>query len=405
MRLNKEEIIKFVKDNNIKSVNLSFCDIYGREKNIVIMPEKLSGAFEHGIACNISEVKNFGEGIYRNVLLHPEYETFSDMPWKEENDRAVRLFCSMTYADGTPFDRRGTKSLLKKAIAAADEEGYEFFFLCELEFYLFKLDENGKPTKEPYDEASLFDIPPEDKCETVRRKICLALEKMGVFPNNTFHEAGPGQNKITFSYTDPLTAGNNITTLKAVIKNEAANCGLYADFSPKPLADKPGNGFHIGISVRANDGNNANTAFALSGMMDKICEMTAFLNPFDKSYKRIGKLGAPIYVSWTSENREQLFCVPETVGKYRLVKLRSSDSTVNPYLAFALLIYASLDGIKKQTEIPPVSNFDFDTADESVVSGYKKLPASFEEARSLAMNSEFIKEYVPDDLIKMYLKL
>ncbi len=405
MRLNKDEIMRFVKDNNVKTIHLSFCDIYGNEKNIEIMPEELRGAFELGIPFNVSEVKNFGEGIYRNLVLHPEYETFSDMPWRETDDRAVRMFCSMTYADGTPFVRRGTKSLLKQALEEADKSGFEFFFSTEIEFYLFKLDENGNPTKEPYDNAGLYDIPPEDKCESLRRRMCLAVEKMDVFPNNTFHEAGPGQNKITFNYNDPLTAGNNVTTLKAIIKNEAANSGLYADFSPKPLADQPGNGFHIGVSVRADDGTDTKTAYALSGMLSHIREMTAFLNPFEESYKRLGKLGAPRYVSWTSENREQLFCVPETVGKYRLAELRSSDSTVNPYLAFALLIFASLDGIKNELELPPVANFDMDTADEATLADYEKLPNSFEEARSIAMNSEFIKQYVPEDIIKMYLKL
>ena len=403
MRLNKEEILKFVKDNNVKSINLSFCDIYGKEKNIVIMPEELRGAFELGVPFNVSEVKNFGEGVYRNLLLHPEYETFSDMPWRQENDRAIRMFCSMTYVDGTPFTSRGTKSLLKKAIEEADKAGYEFFFSTEIEFYLFKRDENGEPTKIPYDKAGMFDIPPRDQCERIRRNVCLALAKMDVFPNNTYHERGPAQNKITFSYNDPLTAGNNITTLKAIVKNEAANNGLYADFSPKPLPDKPGNGFHIGVSIRANDGTDHNVAFAIAGMMEHIGEMTAFLNPFEESYKRLGKLGAPRYVSWTSENREQLFRVPETVGKYRLAELRSADSMVNPFLAFALLIFASLDGIEKQIPLPPIANFDMDTADEATLAGYKKLPNTFEEACQIAQNSEFIKKYLHEDLIKMYL--
>lgn len=405
MRLNRDEIIRFVKEEDIKSIILSFCDVFGKEKNIVIMPEELRTAFEYGIAFNASEVRNFGEGEYRDLLLHPEPETFSIVPWREDDDRAVRMFCAMTYADGTPFTRRGTKSLLKQAIEEADKAGYEFFFSTEIEFYLFKRDEDGNPTKEPYDNAEMFDISPRDKCEPIRRKICLSLAKMDIFPNNTFHERGPAQNKITFGYFDPLTAGNNVTTLKGVIKNEAARNGLYADFEPKPLDGQPGNGFHIGISVRSNDGTDNHTSYAIAGMMAHIREMTAFLNPFDESYKRLGRLGAPRYVSWTSENREQLFRVPEKIGKYRLAELRSSDSMVNPYLALALLIFASLDGIEKQTELPPVANFDMDTADEATLSGYEKLPKTFEEARELAKNSEFIKKHVPEDVIKMYLKL
>ncbi len=404
MRLNKEEILRFVKDNNIKTIHLAFCDIYGKEKNIVIMPEELRAAFDHGVVFNASEIKDFGEGIYRNLLLHPEYETFSDMPWRQDDDRAIRMFCGMTYIDGRPFTNRGTKSLLKEAIDDADKKGYEFFFSTEIEFYLFKRDSEGNPTKEPYDHAGIYDIPPRDKCEDIRRNICLALAKMDVFPNNTYHERGPAQNKITFSYNDPLTAANNVTTLKSIIKNEAANQGLYADFSPKPIADMPGNGFHIGVSVRSTVGGDNNSAYAVAGMLKRVREMTAFLNPKEESYKRLGKAGAPIYVSWTSENREHLIRVPETVGNYKLAEVRSCDSMVNPYLAFALLIYSSLDGITNKMEAPPVSNFDFETADEATLSQYEKLPANFDEASEIASQSEFIKEHLSEDLIKMYLK-
>lgn len=403
MKMNKHEIMQFVKENKIKSIHLSFCDIFGKEKNIVILPEELATAFDTGIAFNASEVKNFGEGIYRDLLLHPETDTFSDMPWRPDNDRAVRMYCSMTYADGKPFVERGTKSGLISAINAAERMGFEFYFATEIEFYLFKTDENGKPTKEPYDEAGLFDIPPEDKCEPLRRNMLLALEEMDVFPNNTFHEEGPGQNKISFGYFDPLTAGNNITTLKAIIKNEAANAGLYADFSPKPLPDKPGNGFHISISVRSNDGSDNEMAYAIAGIMNRMREITAFLNPTRESYERLSVYGAPQYITWSSQNREQLFRIPEIVGKYRKAELRSCDSTVNPFLAFALLILAGLEGIENHMELDPVTNFDLNTADEATLAGFKKLPLTFEEAGECARQSEFVKKYIPEDIINMYL--
>ncbi len=403
MTLNKDEIIRIVKEENIKTVILAFCDIFGREKNITIMPEELSSAFKHGVAFDASEVKDFGEGIYRNLILHPEPETFSDLPWRPENDQAVRMFCNMTYADGAPFERRGTKSLLIKALSEAEKSGYEFYFGTELEFYLFKTDSDGKPTKEPYDDAMLYDIPPEDKCDEIRRKICLTLEEMGARPNNAFHEAGPGQNKITFGYYNPLTAGNHFTTLKTIIKNEAANAGLYADFSPKPLPDMPGNGFHINISVRSNDGGDNHMAYAIAGILKRIREIAAFLNPSEESFKRLSVKGAPKYISWTSENHAHLLKVPEYVGAYRQAELRSPDSTANPYLAFALIIYACLEGINNQYELPPVANFSFRTMPQEVVSQYELFPHSFEEASEIARNSEFVKKYVPEDIINMYL--
>ncbi|MBR7072529.1 MAG: glutamine synthetase [Eubacterium sp.] len=403
MQLTKEDIIRFVKEERVKSIVLAFCDIFGKEKNIVIHPEELKTAFEVGIPFNAAELKNFGEGIFRDLLLHPEPETFSDMPWRDPDDKAIRMYCNMTYADGKPFTEHGTKSLLIQAISEAEAAGYEFYFSTEIEFYLLLLDSFGKPTKEPFDEAGLYDILPDDKSDRIRRKMLRALEQMEIYPNNAFHEEGPGQNKISFGYLDPLTAGNHITTLKAIIKNEAANANLYADFSPKPLRHQPGNGFHVSISVRSNDGSDGDMAYAVAGIINRIRDITAFLNPMRESYERLTRQGAPKYVSWSSENREQLFRVPDVVGSFRKAELRSPDSTANPYLVFALLIFAALEGIRNRTQLDPVCNFDLDSADEATLAGLQMLPQNFEEACEIAKNSDFIKEHISEGLLKMYL--
>lgn len=404
MKLGKEDILQFIKDDNVKSIHLSFCDIFGREKNIIIMPEELKQAFRHGIPCNISQVKHFGEGIYRNVLLHPEPETFSDMPWRPDSDRAVRMYCNMTFADGTPFTQRGTKSLLIQAIKEAEAAGYEFYFSTELEFYLFKLDKDGNPTKEPLDNAGLFDIPPEDRCEDVRRGACLALEQMEIYPNNAYHEGGPGQNKISFPFSDPLTAGNNVTTLKAIVKNEALNRGCFADLSPKPIADKQGNGFHIGISVRSDDGTGASSMeHAIAGILDKALDIAPFVNPGVSSFERIEEASAPKIISWTTENRNHLIRFPEAASTYRTAILRLGDSYTNPYFIFALLIYAGLYGIENKLELPPPANFDLETATPEQLSYYQKIPHNLEDAINYSKNSEFIQKYVPEDIIHMYL--
>jgi glutamine synthetase len=398
-----EEILQYVKDENIKSINLSFCDIFGNEKNVVILPEELKSAFTTGVPFNISDVKNFGEGIYKDVFFHPEPETFANMAWRPDNDRAIRMFCNMTYPDGTPFVERGTKSFLKQAIRDADDAGFEFYFSTAIEFYLLGTDEYGLSTREPYDTATLYDIPPEDKCEPIRRSILLAMEHMDIFPNNAYHEDGPGQNKISFGYLDPLTAGNHITTLKAIIKNEARNAGLFADFSPKPVQYQPGNGFNICISVRSRDGSESQLPYAVAGIMNRIRELTAFLNPMRISYDRLSRHGAPKYVTWTSENREHLFRMTEGEGGYYKAELRSPDSTVNPYLAFALLIYAGLEGLRNLTPLDEVSNIDLEKADMETLAQFKLLPQSFEEACKIARDSDFVKEYVPEDIVKMYL--
>ncbi|MBQ7203135.1 MAG: glutamine synthetase [Eubacterium sp.] len=403
MKRSKEEIIRYVKEEKIKSIRLAFCDIYGREKNIAIAPEELADAFTYGIPINASAIKDFGEGIYCDLLLHPEPETLATVPNKPDNFKTVIMFCRMTYPDGRPFESRGTKSVLMKAIDCAEVEGFEFFFSSEMQFYLMKLDENGKRTNEPLDEASFLDVEPDDKSEAIRREIHLALEGMEIVPSNMFHQLGPGQNQIDFAFSNPLQACNIITKAKTVIKNVASLNGLYADFSPKPFDDQNGNGMHIIMSVRANDGTDNRMSSAVAGVLDKIDEMTAFLNPTEESYKRLGSVRAPKYISWSSENRAQLLRVPEAVGHYHIAELRSADATVNPYLAFALMIFAGLYGIKNNMELPEASNFDFIDVSPEIAAKYKKLPQSIEEARELARNSEFIKEHLPKDLIELYL--
>ena len=404
MKRNKEEVLRAIKEENVKSIRLAFCDIYGREKNISITPEELHEAFNSGVAINAAGVKDFGEGIFCDLFLHPEPTTFSLLPWQPDDDRIARIFCSMTYPDGTPFVSRGTKSILIKAIKAAEDLGYEFYFGSELTYYLFKNDENGKPTKEPLDEAGYLDIEPDDKCESIRRQITQALENMDVTPNGAMHLSGPGQNMITFGLANPLVAGNNIVTAKSVIKLAANRKNLTADFSPKPLDDNRGNGMHIIFAVVANDGNSNAINNAVAGVMEKASEMTAFLNPFSESYKRLGNHGAPKYISWSSENRAQLIRIPETNAHLKSAEFRLADMSANPYLAFALIIYASLYGIKNNLELPEISNFSFTLVGDDVKARYKELPKTHIEANTKAKNSEFIKEHLPEDIINLYLK-
>ena len=403
MKRNKEEVIRAVKEENIQSIRLAFCDVYGREKNISITPEELGEAFSAGVPINAAGVKDFGEDVFCDVYLHPEPTTFSILPWQPEDDKIARMFCSMTYPDGAPFESRGTKSLLIKAIKDAEEMGYEFYFATELTYYLFKNDENGKSTKEPLDEAGYLDIEPEDKCEKIRRQVTHALEFMEVKMNDTFHLSGPGQNMIDFGLANPLVAGNNIVTAKSIIKLAASRNNVTADFSPKPLDNQRGNGFHIIFSVVANDGDSNAINQAAAGVMEKACEMTAFFNPTPESYKRLGCAGAPKYISWSDLNHSQLIRIPETTARLKNAEFRLADSTVNPYLAFALIIYASLYGIKNNLSLPEKSNFSFSLADSEVLAKYKSLPATFSEACFIAKNSDFIKECLHEDIINLYL--
>ncbi len=402
MKYTKEEIMQFVREEDVKFIRLAFCDVFGKQKNISLMPDELSRAFDFGIAIDASAVEGFGGEVYSDLLLHPDPDTLSILPWRPEHGKVVRMFCTVNYPDGRQFEN-DTRSILIKAVEDAKKEGYEFFFGAEMEFYLFKLDENGEPTDIPYDKAGYMDVAIADKGENVRREICLTLEQMGIHPESSHHEEGPGQNEIDFRYSDALSAADNTITFANVVSAIAARNGLYASFSPKPLKDKPGNGLHINISVKSKDGVDRKTSM-IAGVLEHISEMTAFLNPTEKSYERLGSDKAPKYISWSSENRSQLVRIPAAYGEYKRAELRSSDPSANPYLAFALLIYAGLDGIKNNAELPRPANINFYKADEKTLSEYKRLPRTRSEAVKIAGSSRFIADHLPEMMIKTYCK-
>ena len=320
MKYSKEEVLQYVWEEDVKFIRLAFCDVFGRQKNISIMAEELPRAFEYGIAFDASAINGFGDEARSDLFLHPEAETLMLLPWRPEHGKVVRMFSSICYPDGRPFES-DTRSLLAKTVKKSQAEGYRFSFGVEQEFYLFKLDDNGKPTKEPYDEAGYMDIAPDDRGENIRREICLTLEQMGIRPESSHHEQGPGQNEIDFRYSDPLAAADNAMTFQTVVRTVAHRNGLYADFSPKPLENAPGNGFHINISVKADDGSD-NLYYMIAGILEKADQMTAFLNPTDESYKRLGVHKAPAISPGQAKTARSLCESP----------LRSANSTVRRFV-------------------------------------------------------------------------
>jgi len=400
MKYAKDEVIQFAREEDVKFIRLTFCDVFGKQKNIAIMPEELPRAFEHGISFDASAIAGFGDETHSDLLLHPEPETLMPLPWRPEHGRVVQMLSGITHPDGAPF-LCDTRSLLKKAVADAKEAGFEFTFGAEQEFYLFQLDENGNPTAIPCDQAGYMDIAPEDRGENVRREICLTLEQMGIRPESSHHEEGPGQNEIDFRYADALTAADHALAFQRVVKTVAHRNGMAADFSPKPLADHPGNGFHINMSLRPLD-NTAAFSQMIAGILQNARAMTAFLNPTEDSYKRLGKDKAPRYVSWSHENRSQLVRIPAAVGEYRRAELRSPDPMANPYLAFALMIYAGLYGIRNKLDLCAPSDMNLYTAGADTLAAYDRLPNTLREACDIAASSDFIKTYLPGEILAIY---
>ena len=400
MKYSKQEVMQYVQEEDVKFIRLAFCDVFGKQKNISIMPEELPRAFEYGIAIDASAIKGFGDETHSDLLLHPDADTLMPLPWRPEHGRVVRMFCTISYPDGRTFEC-DSRSILKQAVQDAEKAGFQFFFGAEQEFYLFNLDDNGNPTKEPYDNAGYMDIAPEDKGENIRREVCLTLEQMGIRPESSHHEEGPGQNEIDFRYSSPLSAADNAMTFQTVVKTIARRNGLHADFSPKPLEGKPGNGFHINMSVKSTN-NTDNMDFMIAGILAKVAEMTVFLNPLENSYQRFGNNKAPRYISWSSENRSQLVRVPAAVGEYKRAELRSPDPAANTYLAFALMIYASLYGIQNKLELPDPADINLYKADADTLAKFEQLPENLKSACSLANNSDFIKEHIPGAILEIY---
>ncbi len=399
MKYSRNEIMQFITEEDVKFIRLAFCDIYGKQKNISIMPGELERAFNYGIAFDASSVDGFGGDVHSDLLLRPDPSTLSVLPWRPDHGRVVRMFCDVFYPDGTPFEC-DVRSILRKSEDSAKKEGLSFAFGNEMEFYLLKTDDDGKVLNEPHDDAGYMDIAPEDKGENVRREICLTLEQMGIIPESSHHEEGPGQNEIDFRYSSPLTAADDAVTFKSVVKTVAARNGLYADFSPKPFEGKPGSGMHINISVKGGDENLL--PYVISGILDKISEITVFLNPSEPSYKRFGSQKAPFYVTWSSENRSQLIRIPAAFGEYVRAELRSPDPSANPYIAYTLLIYAGLIGVKERKMLPPPADINLYNASEEQLKKYNTLPRTLSEARDAALKSEFISNYLPETLIKSY---
>lgn len=397
MLYSAEDVFEYVQQEDVKFIRLAFCDVTGRQKNISIMPEELERAFSDGISFDASAIAGFGGPVGSDLFLHPIPSTLNVLPWRPSRGKVVKMFCNIRHPDGTPF-AMDSRRILSQAIQVAADMGCQVRFGAEFEFYLFKTDENGSPTDQPFDNAGYMDVAPEDKGENIRREICLNLIDMGIQPESSHHEEGPGQNEIDFRYSDAMSAADNAMHFKTVVKTAALRNGLYADFSPKPIYGEAGNGMHINMSVKSNDGRDYTDPF-LAGVLSHVREITAFLNPTENSYRRLGEHKAPRFITWSPENRSQLVRIPAAKGEYQRIELRSPDPMANPYLAYALLIHAGLDGIRRNLSAPQPVNENLYTADASLTSRLEQLPSTLEEAKQIARGSAFVAAILPSQML------
>jgi len=408
----KSEVLELLKENDVKFIRLGFCDLLGFQKNIAIMADELPYAFEHGVSFDGHAIKGFSDVAESDLLLFPDPATLAILPWRPGPGGTARFFCDIRNHDGSPFTM-DSRRILKCATDKYAKMGLVCMIGAECEFYLFKTDENGAPTNITIDKGGYLDIAPLDKSGDIRREICLTLEEIGIKPETSHHEQGPGQNEIDFKYSDALSCADNFLSFKTMVKKIAERNGLFASFMPKPIQNAPGSGLHVNLSLSKrgknifkDGGEHSKIAESfIAGILSKTREITLFLNPLSNSYGRFGVFEAPKYISWSLRNRSQLIRIPAATGEKVRMELRSPDPSVNPYLAFALILEAGLDGIEQELDLPPEVDANLYTAPENVTSGLDLLPQSLGEAIELAHNSEFARRVVGDELLNSYLNI
>ena len=409
MKRTAQDILNFVEDNDVKFAKLTFCDIFGNQKNVSLFASELPRAFAEGVSFDGSSIAGFMNVEESDLVLWPDPDTATVLPWRPTEGRVIRMYCDITLPNGKPFEGN-CRGYLQSVIKRARAMGLVCNVGCECEFYLFETDEHGSPTRIPLDIGGYFDIPPLDKGENIRREICFAIEEMGLHPEHSHHESGHGQNEIDCHYAGPLKTADHVMMFKQIVRAVAMRNGIHASFLPKPLPDQAGSGLHINLSLYMDgrnlfEGDIAPDSIAgsfMAGVLAHSRELTVFTNPLPNSYQRFGCDEAPRYVSWSRQNRSQLVRIPQVKGDNCRMELRSPDPACNPYLAIGLVLAAGLDGIENRMVLSaPVNKNLFDPSMAEGLS-LETLPASLEEAVQAAEESEFLRRVLPEQLASRY---
>lgn len=405
--LTKEEILRVAHEEGVNFIRLMFTDLFGVLKNVEIPLSQLEKALNNQMMFDGSSIEGFTRIQESDMYLYPDYSTWLVFPWNPGEAKVARLICDVYNVNGEPF-AGDPRSNLRRVMKEMNELGFDKCNLGpEAEFFLFKLDENGMPTRELNDHGGYFDFAPLDLAENCRRDIVVELERMGFEVEASHHECAPGQHEIDFKYDDILAACDKIQTFKLVVKSIARKHGLYATFMPKPISGIAGSGMHCNISLFDKEGKNAffapegelqlsETAYHfMAGILKHVRHFTAISNPTVNSYKRlIPGYEAPVYVAWSPSNRSPLVRIPASRGMGTRLEVRSVDPSANPYLALATILAAGLDGIKNKLT-PPASveeNIFEMTQEELDAHSITALPGSLLEALELLAQDQVIKD-------------
>ncbi|WP_270321403.1 type I glutamate--ammonia ligase [Weissella confusa] len=360
----KDDIRNMITEENVEFLRLQFSDVFGTIKNVEVPVSQLEKVLDNNLMFDGSSIEGFVRIEESDMYLYPDLSTFMIFPWATDSHggKVARLIADIYTADREPF-AGDPRNNLKRVLKQMEDAGFKNFNIgTEPEFFLFKLDEHGNPTMNLNDKGGYFDLAPLDLGENTRREIVLEMEKMGFEVEAAHHEVAPGQHEVDFKYADALDAADNIQTFKLIVKTIARKHGLYATFMPKPISGINGNGMHTNMSLfneagnvffdEAGDLQLSKTAYNfLGGVLAHAANFTAITNPTVNSYKRLTPgFEAPVYVAWSGSNRSPMVRVPASRGNSTRLELRSVDPTANPYLAFAVILAAGLDGVAGEME-------------------------------------------------------
>lgn len=403
--MTKEEIIKLVEQERVNFIHLQFTDILGMMKNISIPVTQLEKALNGELMFDGSSIEGFVRIEESDMYLKPDLDTFMILPWESpvSDGKSARLICDVYTSDEEPFIGC-PRYILRRALQEAEKMGFSMQVGPEPEFFLFRLDQEGRATLEANDKGSYFDLPPIDRGEEARRDMVETLQKLGFEVEASHHECAPGQHEIDFKYTDALCAADNIVTFRMVVRKVAQLHGMHATFMPKPIYGIAGSGMHVHVSL-FKDGKNAfydaDDEHGLSdicrqfiaGVLSHAKGMSAITNPIVNSYKRlVPGYEAPVYIAWSHKNRSPLVRIPSRRGIGTRIEIRNPDPACNPYLGLTAILAAGLDGIRQGLACQPAVEqniYEMDLAARRL-HGINSLPENLYEAINELMADQII---------------
>jgi len=404
LKYSLEDIEKIICEKDIKFLRMQFTDVFGILKNVTVMANRVRRVMEKGCMFDGSSVEGFARIEESDMMLVPDINTFQLYPWSNPTGRTARFICDVYTPDGSPHEAC-PRHILKRQIMRAKDMGFVFNIGPECEFFMFERDAECRPTLKTRDEGGYFDLAPMDTGSSARRDISLALEEMGYEVETSHHECAPGQHEIDFKYGNALKMADDVMTFKIVVKRVALTHNLHATFMPKPIFNVAGSGMHVNISLAGRDGNafvdendplglSSNAYSFMTGIINHARGLALLTNPTTNSYKRLASgFEAPCYIAWSAKNRSPLIRVPYAHSSATRIELRNPDPTANPYLAFAGILAAGLEGIEQNLTPPDPVNENVYVLTDAQRNSQKirRLPQNMYDA---------IKEFVDDSLMK-----